>query len=290
MSKTLYDLLGVPPASSPEDIKKAFRKMALLHHPDRNRSDASADLFKKITEAYKLLTDPEKRFAYDAQIREKSSAAKSSPTTSKRRVPNSQNSSMGRNLVYHLNVCLEDIIKGTEKTISYMRTLHGKRVHAQVQLSILPGTADGQKLRLRGAGDSGSLQQKPGDLLVHIHYIEHPHFKVLDNDIVITVPISVTQWLLQEPLVVPTLYGMKKIPFPQPDDFGELTAQLPQYGLPIKGNINNKGDLFIKIKVQSPDSIDDSTRKEIVKLSKIWPKTKDELMFEEFLNDTKKST
>lgn len=289
MSKTLYELLGVDPSASPEEIKKAFRKLALLHHPDMNAGASAAELFKNITAAYKTLTDAEKRFSYDSSMRTKTASPKASPSSSRRRVPTTPNTSVGRNLVYHLNVSLEDIAKGTEKTISYMRTLSGKRVHTNVVISIPPGTADGQKLRLRGAGDSESPQQKTGDLLAHVHYTEHPYFKVLDHDILMTAPISVTQWLLREPIEVPTLYGIKVVPLPEPDEFGHLSIEIPNYGLPIKGDTKNKGDFFIKMKVQSPETLNDSARKEIVKLSKIWPKTKDEMMFEEFLKNVKKS-
>lgn len=70
-----YRVLGISPGSSDEDIKKAFRQLALKHHPDRHATAADADKlhaatqFKHITEAYEVLTDPGKRSAYDASGR-----------------------------------------------------------------------------------------------------------------------------------------------------------------------------------------------------------------------------
>src|SRR6201995_1015596 len=61
-----YELLGVGRDASPEDIKKAFRKLAMQYHPDRNPGDHTAEhRFKELNEAYDVLKDPDRRSAYD---------------------------------------------------------------------------------------------------------------------------------------------------------------------------------------------------------------------------------
>ncbi len=60
-----YEVLGIPRGASDEEIKRAFRKLALEYHPDRNRSDGAADRFKEINEAYQVLSDSERRSRYD---------------------------------------------------------------------------------------------------------------------------------------------------------------------------------------------------------------------------------
>lgn len=60
-----YDILGVSKSASAGDIKKAYRKLALEWHPDRNKSAAATEKFKEITEAYEILSDPKKRETYD---------------------------------------------------------------------------------------------------------------------------------------------------------------------------------------------------------------------------------
>ena len=60
-----YDILEIPKGSSEEEIKKAFRKLALKYHPDRNKASGAEGKFKEINEAYQVLSDTEKRQIYD---------------------------------------------------------------------------------------------------------------------------------------------------------------------------------------------------------------------------------
>lgn len=65
MSKDYYKILGVDKGASSDDIKKAYRKLALMHHPDRGGSEGTDGKFKEINEAYQILSDPQKRSQYD---------------------------------------------------------------------------------------------------------------------------------------------------------------------------------------------------------------------------------
>jgi len=66
MSQDFYEMLGCTRNASPEDIKKAYRKLAMQHHPDRNQGDKDAEKkFKEVNHAYDILKDPDKRAAYD---------------------------------------------------------------------------------------------------------------------------------------------------------------------------------------------------------------------------------
>ena len=60
-----YEVLGVPKSASPEDLKKAFRQQALKYHPDRNKDADASEKFKEVNAAYQVLSDPERRAAYD---------------------------------------------------------------------------------------------------------------------------------------------------------------------------------------------------------------------------------
>jgi molecular chaperone DnaJ len=65
IKRDYYEVLGIPRGASAEDIKKAFRKLAFEYHPDRNPNDGAADKFKEVNEAYEVLSDADKRAAYD---------------------------------------------------------------------------------------------------------------------------------------------------------------------------------------------------------------------------------
>lgn len=65
-SQDFYEILGVPRSASKEDIKAAYRKLALQYHPDRNKDSGAEERFKQISEAYAVLSDDDKRRQYDA--------------------------------------------------------------------------------------------------------------------------------------------------------------------------------------------------------------------------------
>lgn len=65
MGKDYYKILGVPKSAKDDEIKKAYRKMALRYHPDKNKTIGAEEKFKEVAEAYEVLSDKKKRDVYD---------------------------------------------------------------------------------------------------------------------------------------------------------------------------------------------------------------------------------
>jgi molecular chaperone DnaJ len=147
IKRDYYEVLGIPRDASAEDIKKAFRKLAFQYHPDRNRADGAADKFKEINEAYEILSDADKRAAYDrfghagadnmfgrgfegfdfGGFGDIFDAFFGGGTTATRQAPH-----RGEDLRYKFTVTFEEAALGTEKEIDITRTevcatCHGTR-------------------------------------------------------------------------------------------------------------------------------------------------------------------
>jgi molecular chaperone DnaJ len=147
VKRDYYDVLGVPRDASGEDIKKAFRKLAFEYHPDRNRSDGASDKFKEVNEAYEVLSDADKRAAYDrfghsgadglfgrgfegfdfGGFGDIFDAFFGGGATTTRQAPRH-----GEDLRYKVNLTFEEAALGTEKEIDISRTevcatCHGTR-------------------------------------------------------------------------------------------------------------------------------------------------------------------
>ncbi len=127
-----YQVLGVDPDASDKEIALAYRKKALLHHPDRNPGDKSAeDRFREATEAYAVLSDPEKRLAHDARTAEQEEPFQGFPGPGSpdsfnnmwgigfgSRTPNDQVRRPGKDIEKEIELTVEESVLGAVKTVS----------------------------------------------------------------------------------------------------------------------------------------------------------------------------
>jgi len=123
--KNYYNILGVDKNSTASEIKKAYRKLAMKYHPDKNQGDKSAeDKFKDISEAYEILSNADKRKKYDNPFHnnfDNFNPFENNPFGGFRQ---RQNIRIGRNLRLQLIISLKDIYVGTKKTIKYKRKIN----------------------------------------------------------------------------------------------------------------------------------------------------------------------
>ncbi len=300
--KDYYNVLGVSRQASADELKKAFRKLAMKFHPDKNPGDKQAEeRFKEVSEAYDVLSDPKKKQLYDQfghagfqggpgqrpggfegfsgfggfDPRQGGSEAFQdmfsdffgeffSGDPSSRR--GFRQETRGADLRYTLTITLEEAATGTEKRISFVRQKGAKEETAKISITVPAGVKSGQRLKLRGEGDTPPGTAKPGDLYVIINFQEHPLFKRKDNDVLMEMPVSFVDALLGTQIEVPTLTGKAMLTIPSSTHPGQI-FRLKGKGFPDIGGYAS-GDMLIRIIVDVPNTVTDDERQALEKLRK----------------------
>lgn len=277
MAKDYYAVLGVEKGADADAIKKAYRKLAVKHHPDKNPGDKSAEeRFKEVTEAYAVLSDPEKRRQYD-QFGEAGFHQRFSQEDIFRNVDlndifrefgfggDDLFSQMfggrggtfrsgtfqggrprpvkGQNLLLRLTIPFRQAILGGERHINLARHGHGE----PIKVRIPPGVETGQKLRVAGKGAPSPSSGPPGDLLLEIDVLPDPLFMRDGHDLTVTVAVPFSGACLGTSVEVPTLEGIKRVKVkPGMKNGGRI--RLKGFGVPG----NPGGDLYAVIEVAVP--------------------------------------
>jgi len=302
--KDFYSVLGVSRQATADEIKKAYRKLAMKFHPDKNPGDKSAEeRFKEASEAYDVLSDPKKKQMYDQFGHtggqqggpnpfgggfENFGGARGGFDPRQGGPENFQDvfgdffgeffgqdtqpgrrgrEARGPDLRYTLTITLEEAATGTEKRISFVRQRGGREDAAKLSITVPAGVKSGQRLKLRGEGDGPPGPGKPGDLYVIIGFQDHPLFKRKDNDVLMELPISFVDALVGTQVEVPTLTGKAQLGIPAGTHPGQI-FRLKGKGFPDIGGYA-PGDMLIKIIVDIPNNVSDEDRQQLEKLRKI---------------------
>jgi curved DNA-binding protein len=272
MAKDYYTVLGVEQSSGADTIKKAYRKLAVKYHPDKNPGDRAAEeRFKEITEAYAVLSDPEKRRQYD-QFGEAGFHQRFSQEDIFRNVDLNDifrefgfggddlfgqlfggrgggraRAQRGQDLLLRLTIPFRQAILGGERQFDLSR--HG---HVEpIKVRIPPGVASGQKLRVAGKGTPAPAGGAPGDLLLEIEVSNDPIFSREGDDLSVTVEVPFTGACLGTSVEVPTLDGHKRVKVRAGTQNGSR-IRLKGYGVPARRG-GGVGDLYAVITVKIPD-------------------------------------
>jgi curved DNA-binding protein len=262
-----YATLGLKKGASPDDIKKAYRSMAMKHHPDRGGDEKT---FKQVEEAYRFLSDPEKKRVVDmggdpnAQPGMGGGFYNQGPfefhfggapdmedifaNFGFGRRPMRKNKTL--NIV--VDITLEDVLSGKE--INAEITLPGTGKKKIINISIPPGIENGQQIRYEGMGDNAVADVRPGDLIVNIRIAPHPIFHREGTNLVIEKRISVWDAILGGSVGIETL-DRKTLSITIPAGTQpETVLSCKNEGLPGLRN-RVRGNLLIKIKVEIPRNL-----------------------------------
>lgn len=265
-----YEVLGIAPSASADDIQKAYRKLAKKLHPDLNPGDKSAEeKFKEVAGAYDLLSNPEKRKRYDAGEIDETGAERpqqqyyrdyagsgfgryssdagfadfaegSDPFAELfRQSAQARANRRGQDLHYRLAVSFADAIVGGAQRVTLP-------TGGALDVTLPAGIIDGQTLRLKGKGAPGAGKGGAGDALIEIEVRPDPRFTREGDDITIEIPISLTEAVLGGKIRVPTPTGTVSMKVPAGSNSGSA-LRLKGMGAPRTGG--GRGDQFVKLKI-----------------------------------------
>ena len=296
--KDYYKVLGVERKASTDDIRKAYRKLAVQYHPDKNPGDKkSEEKFKEINEAYQVLSDDQKRARYD-QL----GSAYSNFRTSGGRPGDFQwddwFQQQGAGQRSYGNA--EDVFGGAGGFSDFFRSIFGEAVRSsarnqaaqqqqqgyqqdveisfqeayegttrqlqssdrKLQVRIPAGVKTGSKVRVAGAGPEGL------DLYLVVKVTDENRFERDGQDLTTTSALSIFTLILGGETEVETPTGKVKLSIPagtQTDQVFRLAGR----GMPYIKDPKTKGDLFVKLKVQIPKYLSSKQRELIEEASRI---------------------
>lgn len=284
MSWDPYASLGLSRASSQDDIRRAYRRLAKELHPDVRPNDKAAEeKFKRATAAFNLLTDPKLKARYDRGEIDADGNEKPGFHFGNRPRSNGAAGGAAAESAFDLGDIFSDLfgsgaggrgftrMRGRDirlpMDVDFIDAVNGAKRRVQLSdgrtldVAIPPGVQDGQVLRLKSQGGPGVQGGPPGDALVELKVKPHPHFRREGDDIHIDFQVSITEAIEGARIQVPTPSGPVTVSIPEGANTGTK--------LRLKGKgIGGQGDQFVRLLVMLPESPDDDLKKFVKKWSK----------------------
>uniref|UniRef100_A0A3Q3W1Q7 J domain-containing protein n=1 Tax=Mola mola TaxID=94237 RepID=A0A3Q3W1Q7_MOLML len=247
--KDFYKVLGVSPESNEDEIKKAYRKLALKFHPDKNSDADAEDKFKEIAEAYEILTDPKRRSIYD-QFGEEG-----------------LKNGMSMAAQDHFDFFFGSDLDGEDDLFNPFRRFPFSHVGGFKVLNVVvkKGWRAGTKITFPREGDE-TPNSSPADITFILRDQEHTQYRRDGSNIIYTATITLKEALCGFTVNVPTLDN-RMMPLPCSDIIKPgAIRRLRGEGLPMPKSPSQRGDLVVEFQVLFPDRIPPQSR-EIIKHS-----------------------
>lgn len=266
--RNYYEMLGVDKNAPSNEIKRAYRTLAIKYHPDRNLGNKAAEeKFKDINEAYEVLSDQTRRVQYDQSLKPKSFIGNFGRNNGNNDRPGTRSGTVNRPRPRPGRVVTDDFRPGTTKrtreipqrrdieaklTLSLDEAYRGgkRKIRLEdgrsLEVDMPPGMFNGQRIRLKGQGIGG------GDLYLKITVARHPFFEIQGENIYCQIPVTPTEAILGSAIEVPTIDGLVKVTVPN----GVRSGQ--RLRLANKGYFNksrDRGDQLVEIQIVTPKEI-----------------------------------
>ncbi len=291
MARDPYAVLGVAKNASDQEIRKAYRNLAKSYHPDTNPGDTAAEnKFKEAGNAYEILSDKEKRAAYDQGMIDADGNQKAHNPfggggfgggqggnpfggfdgmgsvfedlfNGGRGRSRQHQPAKGQDVKSKLTVSFIEAAKGAKKAISLPSG-------SDVNLSIPAGSKPGDTLRLKGKGHPSPMGGATGDLHVELVVRDHQFFKLENDNLVLDLPITLKEAVLGGKVDVPTLDGKIRLSIAPNTSSGKV-YRLKGKGIK-KTTKSTEGDLLIRVSISLPGEPDEK----LASLIESWDDTK----------------
>lgn len=346
--KDYYEVLGLKKGATAAEIKSAFRKLAKKYHPDINKETGSEEKFKEISEAYSVLSDPEKKAQYDQFGHDAPNFGGTSGFQGfggfenvdidlddilgdlfgfgfgRGRKKSSKSQAVdGEDVLVQVKLDFEEAINGCKKSIrlnledncskchgeggfgkqecskchgsgvivqqtnslfgafqsrttcpychgtgtsfkencSECRGTGRKSANKEIVIKVPAGVNTGSRLRLSGKGPAGKNGGYPGDIYIEFVVDKHPLFERDDNDIILEVPLTITEATLGCEKEIPTVYGNVILTI---DPGTQNNDKLKLKGKGVKAENGKTGDMYVITKVIIPTKLS-RKQKELLK-------------------------
>lgn len=293
-----YEILGIEKNADAGKIKSAYRKLAKKYHPDTNSGDAVAEQkFKEVTEAYNILSDPEKKKLYDqfghagpdggpadsgfyqsgdiddlfGDIFGDLFRGRQSGSFRQGGFRQESFRQKGGNLHADISVTFEEAAFGCDKVITLSSPEKGQPPQT-LKVRIPAGIDSGKSIRLRGKGMPGSSSGEPGDLLLKVSVLKKSGFERKGLDIYTTADIPFTVAALGGEAYVQTLAGIVLCKI-QPGTQSGTKIRLRGKGIVSMKDSSVHGDQYVTVRIQVPRNLSPEARKKLLEFDVVYKGT-----------------